>query len=101
MQAVKAAVVVDSNEYTRDELRLALYEHTGYRLEAKRFYPWLPYCLIRKKALYTERDLAKLVFVAQFIQRVRSLELARDALIQDIKQNPQKYPYPEEMPNAN
>ncbi|MBD1848528.1 hypothetical protein [Leptolyngbya sp. FACHB-711] len=99
MQAVKATVVVNSDGYTRDELRLALYEHTSYRLEAKQFYPWLPYCLSRRKALYSERDLAKFVFVAQFIKRVRSLELARDALIEDIQQNPHKYP--EEMLNVN
>lgn len=99
MQAVQATVVDNSQGYTRDELRLALYEYTGYKLGVKQFYPWLPYCLSRRKSLYTERDLAKFVFVSQFMRRIRNLEAARDALIEDIEKNPHKYP--EEFSHAH
>lgn len=79
-------------DFTRDEIRQMIYAHTGRSLSVPQFYEWLPYALIPEpKPLYTKRDARKLVFISSQLNRVRSLELAKQKLIEHMQSNPQEY----------
>lgn len=79
-------------EYTRDDIRREVLIWANRDLSIPQFYEWLPYCLIPKpKPLYTKRDAAKFVFVANYLNRVRNLEIAKQKLIEDLELNPWRY----------
>ena len=81
-----------TEEFTRDDLIQAVFERTGRRVGVKQFYKQLPYCLIPEpKNFYSSRDLEKFIFVAQVLNRVRKLEVAREKLIHDIQTNTHRY----------
>lgn len=77
--------------YTRDDIRREVLVWTGRELSIPRFYGWLPYCFEKPKLIYTKRTVAKFVFVGQVLNVVRSLEVARQRLKEDIDQNPWRY----------
>lgn len=83
------ATVVEG--FTRNDIRREVMIWTNRDLGEKQFYEWLPYCLVQRKPLYSKRDVAKFIFVASYLSRDRSLTRARDALINDIQQNPERY----------
>jgi hypothetical protein len=78
-------------EYTRDELRYLIHRHTGRSLSISQFYRWLPFALVERQPLYSQRDAKKLMFLASQLNRVRDFEFAKAQLVRDIKTNPQKY----------
>ena len=79
-------------DYTRDELRREVLIWTGRDLSVTQFYDWLPYCLIPEpKPLYTKRDVAKFLFVAHQLKRVRSLAIAQEKLARRITLHPEEF----------
>jgi hypothetical protein len=81
-----------TEEFTRDDLIRVVFERTGRRVGVKQFYKQLPYCLIpAPKNFYSSRDLEKFIFIAQTLNRVRKLEVAREKLIHDIQTNAHRY----------
>lgn len=79
-------------DFTRDEIRQMVYTHTGRTLSVTQFYEWLSFCLIPgPKPLYTKRDARKILFISSQLNRVRSLELAKQKLIEHMQSNPQEY----------
>lgn len=80
-------------DFTRDEIRRMVAAHTGRSISIRQFYDWLNAALIPEpKPLYSRRDAAKLLFVASRLNRYRSLEAAKQALVNDLTNNPQNYP---------
>lgn len=78
--------------YTLKELAYVVSKYGQRKVEPKTLYQWLPYALIPEPKLeYSERDAKKLVFLARSLNRIKSFELARKKLIQDIQTNPTKY----------
>jgi hypothetical protein len=79
-------------DFTRDELRQLIYVHTGRSISVSQFYEWLPFALIPEpKALYTKRDARKLMFLSSQLNRVRSLETAKQKLIEYMQSHPQEF----------
>jgi hypothetical protein len=79
-------------DYTRDEVRREVLIWSGRDLSVAQFYIWLPYCLIPEpKALYTKRDVKKFLFVSQQLKRIRSLETAKQKLVQRIENHPEEF----------
>lgn len=78
--------------YTLKEIAYLISRHCRRPVKPKTLYDWLPYALIpQPKTDYSHRDAKKLVFVAQSLARVRSLEYAKQRLAEDIQANPYKY----------
>jgi len=79
-------------DFSRDELRRLIWATTQRSLSTTQFYEWLPYCLIPEpKPLYTKRDAAKFLFISAQLNRVRSLELAKQKLIERLTTHPQEF----------
>lgn len=79
-------------DWTHKELRQELIIWLNLELGQTQFYAWLPYALIRKKRIYTNRDRWKLIRFATFMKRYKRLEKAKAKLIEDMQTHPEKYP---------
>lgn len=79
-------------DWTHLELRREILIWTGIKIGQTQFYTWLPFALIAKKRIYTDRDRRKLLKFAQFMSRYGRLRKAREALIKDMKTKPEDYP---------
>lgn len=74
------------------ELKHELFLWCGVDLSTTQFYAWLPYALITKKRIYSERDRAKLIAFGFFMRRYKRLEVARGKLIQLMQTHPERFP---------
>ncbi|MBW4662312.1 MAG: hypothetical protein KME15_26970 [Drouetiella hepatica Uher 2000/2452] len=78
-------------DWTYQELKQEILIWQNVELGTTQFYKWLPYALIAKKRIYTNRDRRKLLKFAQLMQRYKRLEIAKNKLIQHIEQHPEQY----------
>ena len=79
-------------DWTHSELRREIFIWTGVEIGQTQFYTWLPFALIAKKRIYTDRDRRKLLKFAQFMSRYKRLNDAKEALMQDMETKPEDYP---------
>ena len=80
-------------DWTYQELKQEILIWQNIELGTTQFYKWLPYALIAKKRIYTNRDRRKLLQFAQLMKRYKRLEIAKDQLIQHMEHYPEQYPH--------
>lgn len=86
---MKTEVVEDG--YSRDDLRRELLIWAEKELSVPQFYEWLPFCLVKKKPFYSRRDVQKFLFIANELKRDRSLERAKQRLIERLNNHPEEF----------
>jgi DNA-binding SARP family transcriptional activator len=79
-------------DWTWQELQRELLIWAGKELKTTQFYEWLPYALIAKKRIYSDRDRAKLLKFAELMARHKRLEMASEKLIEYMTLNPGEFP---------
>lgn len=76
------------------ELKRELLVWHGIELRTTQFYAWLSGAVIkpRKNGVYSERDKRKLMKFAEFMGRYNRIAIAKEKLLEHIKQYPEEYP---------